>query len=838
VNRPLAGVWFRPCSFKTQNPGNMKVLYRRIIIVFLLAVSIVPVQAQTYTPVTVSGFNNDVVAEAGANAFAVTTTALDLSSYVLYTAGFATANSINGGVPNTGAIVNGTRTYQLASYTVNNGLFLSAAGTVPNSAASGVLTLTTPASFSRISLLVFSTEGNSTLSVVLKFTDGTTVTNPNSTVLDWFGGAGAVLTGFGRITRATAPPYSPDGLSTNPRFYPLDITIACGNQSKLLQSVTINYVSGSQATSRAVVLALSGVAVAPVTVTSVINPAICGGANGSIALTVTGGTAPLTYAWSTTPVQTTAIATNLAPGPYTVSIKDANNCVTTWQDVVPQKSPVILTASATPAAICAGEPVALSVTATGGTVATYTWTPGNVTGANITVSPAVTTTYTVSGQDAFGCNVSAIVPVTVKPMPTATFNVSPATVCLGSPQTVSFTGTAGANAVFNWNNFAGATVQSGNGAGPYNIVFNTAGPHMLQLQVTEDGCMSTVNSQAVTVTTPPVVSFAINKKTICAGENITVTFNGNAGSNATANWNWGGGIPQNGNGFGPFTVKYNNNGLITLSVNNGACTVSASQSVAVIPNPVAEFTRNQISGCAPVNVDFINQSKQGDAYTWDFGDGNTSTEQEPSHTYRESGSYTVTLTVVAQSRCTSTITKANLIGVQNPQADFTAVPGINTPVALSDATFSFTNNSSEAEMYLWHFGDGETAADKNPVHKYRQPGNYQVTLVAMDDASCKDSITYGPHVVLPDKVLQVPNAFSPNGDGLHDKWEVDGLSAFPNCQVAIYNRYGQRVFSSRGYNVPWDGMYNGKPLPTGTYYYVIKNLRASEMYSGWVELLR
>src|SRR5262245_47892547 len=149
----------------------MRTLYRSIIN-FILLIPVV-VQAQTYTPVTVTGFNNDVVAEAGTSSQAVTTTSLDLSSYVVYTTAFAMANTISGGLPNTGTIVNGTRTYQLAPYTGNNSVFLSAGGVAPGSAASGTLTLATPASFSKISLLLFSTEGNSTISVVLKFTDGT-----------------------------------------------------------------------------------------------------------------------------------------------------------------------------------------------------------------------------------------------------------------------------------------------------------------------------------------------------------------------------------------------------------------------------------------------------------------------------------------------------------------------------------------------------------------------------------------------------------------------------------------------------------------------------------------
>src|SRR5690606_1492537 len=204
------------------------------------------------------------------NAAAVTSTVLDLSNNVLYTAAFAAANGIPGGVPDNGVIISGARTCQLAPYTAGNGLFLSAGGAVPNTAASGVLTLATPAAFSQLSLLVFSTEGNTTLTVTLHFTDGTTAAGGVLSIPDWFDGPNAVYAGFGRITRNTAPPYVVDGLSgNNPRFYRFDMALACAYQARLLASVTISYTSGggSAFPPRAVILALSGVAYTPLSIT-------------------------------------------------------------------------------------------------------------------------------------------------------------------------------------------------------------------------------------------------------------------------------------------------------------------------------------------------------------------------------------------------------------------------------------------------------------------------------------------------------------------------------------------------------------------------------------------
>jgi gliding motility-associated-like protein len=503
-------------------------------------------------------------------------------------------------------------------------------------------------------------------------------------------------------------------------------------------------------------------------------------------------------------------------------------------------STVTLRPSARPATICAGENVALSVIAVGGTLTSYTWNPGNISGTSITVSPVATTTYTISGKDAFGCDAFASILVTVKPIPNAAFTVTPATACLGAIQTVTFTGSASGTAAFNWNGFAGAAVQSGSGAGPYTILFNTAGTRTLRLQVTDNGCVSTITTQTVNVATPSVNSFVIDKTTICAGDTVTVTFTGNVRNNATVTWNWGGGLLQSGIGLGPFKLKYNNNGLIVCTINDRICNAtSTSKAIAVIPQPVAAFATDKITGCAPLEVTFLNQSKQADAYVWDFGDGGMTVDINPVHIYNTIGNFPVTLVAANQTLCTNKVTMSGLISVKPaPVASFESTPGINTPVELSAANFQFNNSSQYAQSYGWYFGDGDSAVDIDPAHSYMLPGNYQVTLYARNDIGCIDSISHGAYVVIPDKVLKVPNAFSPNGDGVHDRWELPGLRAFPNCQVAVYNRYGQPVFNRRGYSEPWDGNHHGKPVSTGTYYYVIKSSRGAELYTGWVELLR
>jgi gliding motility-associated-like protein len=560
--------------------------------------------------------------------------------------------------------------------------------------------------------------------------------------------------------------------------------------------------------------------------------------SGSVAAAPTGGINPYTYSWNTSPVQTGATATGLGGGNYILTVTNSGGCAATYPVTVatPPPAPVIAV-SASQNAICNGSPVTLTASVVSGTVASWSWSPGGQTTSAITVTPSSTTTYTVTGSDGAGCNTTATTTITVNTVPTSSFTVSPINACAGTTQTVTYTGTASAGASYNWD-FAGATVQSGSGAGPYSIVFNTPGNYTIQLQVTENNCPSTTSSQAVIISQPVTASFQATPVTICSGSTVTVNFTGSAGPTATPVWNFGGGIVQSGTGFGPYTILYNSSGAITLTVTDGACSNTApSQNITVIPSPVAAFTATPVKGCPPLEVSFTNQSQGGDSYQWSFGDGGSDNVANPQYTYTASGTFDVSLTVISQGQCSNTVILADLVQVRpKPVAFFTSTPAENTPLELHLANFQFTNGSQLADTYIWNFGDNSTSSSANPLHQYLFPGNYEVKLYAINDVGCVDSFSREFYMVIPDKDLIIPNAFSPNGDGTNDTWTIDGLRGYPDSKVEVYNRWGQQVFASRGYTTPWDGKYKGSFIPVGTYYYVIRT--SLRNYNGWLMVVR
>jgi gliding motility-associated-like protein len=113
--------------------------------------------------------------------------------------------------------------------------------------------------------------------------------------------------------------------------------------------------------------------------------------------------------------------------------------------------------------------------------------------------------------------------------------------------------------------------------------------------------------------------------------------------------------------------------------------------------------------------------------------------------------------------------------------------------------------------------------------------NITYTLLASDSNGCVSTDTIYIKVLL--KPI-APNAFSPNGDGIHDTWQILHLNDYPNSRIQIYTRAGQLIYQSVGFATPWDGTYKGQPLPIGTYYYIIQPGNGSDVIKGSITLLR
>jgi gliding motility-associated-like protein len=240
------------------------------------------------------------------------------------------------------------------------------------------------------------------------------------------------------------------------------------------------------------------------------------------------------------------------------------------------------------------------------------------------------------------------------------------------------------------------------------------------------------------------------------------------------------------------------------------------KTVRLSPQVQALF-RTPARGCVPYTAAFANNSLGGLSFTWDFGDGTTSTVDNPSHLYNNVGTYIVKLKAFDSTSCNKIDSTSFTITVSAvPTAIFTYNP--NPP--LENTYTNFVNQSRNATSYLWNFADGDTSMEVNPKHIFDATGTYKVCLRATNDAGCRaDTCIDVRSIIKP--LLDVPSAFTPGRFGVNSRINIAGFG-ISEMKWSIYNRWGQKVFESNNRKSGWDGTFKGKLQPTDVYAYTLE----------------
>lgn len=236
----------------------------------------------------------------------------------------------------------------------------------------------------------------------------------------------------------------------------------------------------------------------------------------------------------------------------------------------------------------------------------------------------------------------------------------------------------------------------------------------------------------------PTASFTLNKSIGCAPLMVNFT-------NTSSNFNscmWYFGNTNTSAANNPTTV-YTTPGLYTVSLvvfgSNGQKD-STTQTITVVDNPIANFSVSQTIGCAQNNsFQFTNSSANAVSYIWDFGDGTSSIDPSPIHTYLNAGIYNVKLIATSTYGCQDIEIKNALITIfANPIIQFTSN---STSTCDVNTTFNFTDNTIGNNSWSWTFGDGSSSTQQNPSHQYSATGNYTVTLIAGNANGCYDTLS-------------------------------------------------------------------------------------------------
>ncbi|MBC7587871.1 MAG: gliding motility-associated C-terminal domain-containing protein, partial [Chitinophagaceae bacterium] len=254
----------------------------------------------------------------------------------------------------------------------------------------------------------------------------------------------------------------------------------------------------------------------------------------------------------------------------------------------------------------------------------------------------------------------------------------------------------------------------------------------------------------------------------------------------------------------------------------------------VYPQPKAKFGAVPLEVCLGEAIQFTDMSNgmssPPNKWNWTFGDGSSSSLQNPVRIYPDSGTFVVRLFVYNAQNCISDINSVSVIIHPYPKVD--AGPDL---FVLEGGTVQIkTNYYATNPSFLW---SPSTYLNNDTIPRpFSTPAadiTYLVTLTGI--GGCSDTASVFIKVLLKPSI---PNAFTPNGDGINDTWHIDYLESYPGATVEIFDRGGRMLYRSFNYSKDWDGTYNGKPLPVGTYYYIVNPKNGRSVLSGSVTIIR
>ena len=559
---------------------------------------------------------------------------------------------------------------------------------------------------------------------------------------------------------------------------------------------------------------------------------------------ISGGVAPYTYNWLNS---NNFIPENnkdlLCKGiNYRVEIKDSWGCTTDTTFNITEPSLLQFTSQSFPTKCFGSLDGTGFISPTGGT-RPYTYQWNNVSSIDSIIITGAGT-YNVTVYDYNNCDTTGTVTIT-QPLDLRLYPPEAKTVCKGQSTLLTSTQLGGTSPyTYTWTSPDG-TIYNGN---PINV--NPINSSYYQVELTDaNGCVK--NSQTHVEVKPPLsLDMISDKYKICPADTIKLIANdvsGGLGFNYTLMLTDGTiitpeyeMIPENQD----TTIWY----YVTLSDNCTAEKAKDSVQVSIFPKPEIDFTSDIASGCPPQMIEFnFTTSDPLKKHYWDFGDNlNNYSTTNSVHSFDHSGMFDVTLSVVTNDGCKTSITKPEFINIYpTPKAIFSAEP---STASIINPEIEFLNYSESNLVNSWVFGDYDYSNDINPIHIYSEVGEYNVELIVKNEFECADTTSL-PVFIKDEFTFYAPTAFSPGDDGLNDVFFITGSGINPSVfQLYIYDRWGEVVYQTNKFNPEnnkqygWDGRIKNRNFAeTGTYtwYAVYKVTTGKEQQkSGSVTVIR
>jgi len=485
--------------------------------------------------------------------------------------------------------------------------------------------------------------------------------------------------------------------------------------------------------------------------TAVINATATSGCSPFTVTFTDGSTGATSWNWNfgngnTSTQQNPTIQAYLNPGTYTVTLS-INGGPATSKTITVNPSPVVnATASDLSGTSCfpLSENFKDLSTVSSGTITSWNWDFGD---GNTSTQQNPSHVYTAANPVGFpvslevtssnGCSSTLKNPlkIIINNGVTANFTTASSSGCK-VPITINFnsTSTGPGTLTYSWSFGDGNT--AGNVA-TASDTYTAAGTFPAILTVSSSSGCTARDTQNIVAAGGSVQSSFTGPDSACIGNAVSFQ-NTSTPPPSVANWDFGDGTTASGQNVA-HTFTTANTYVVKLVNVFGGCNDSVSKPIIVLAPPVANFKADDTVSCSnSLTVNFTDLSSNATLWSWNFGDGNSSSVQNPSHTYSSYGSYTVTLTVSNSTGCSGTVAKTSYIQIVQPSVQITNLPLFGcAPFSL--APIIKDSLAGGVTGYLWDYGDGTTSTAASPPPHVYAAGTYVLTLTLTGVGGCSAS---------------------------------------------------------------------------------------------------
>lgn len=534
-----------------------------------------------------------------------------------------------------------------------------------------------------------------------------------------------------------------------------------------------------------------------------------GGHDGSLDISnSTGGVPPYSYQWSVAGGTGSQI-TGLGAGTYFVTISDAKNCTASGSHSVGQPEQISIDMQITDA-ICGQTGGAINAEATGGVGGfTYEWSTSSISNNITGLTPNM---YTLTVTDANNCTQTASATVDKTGDIIANITVVQPILCGGNPDAI-LQGSSANGAMpltFNWSNSATSEIINNLAIGTYMLTVTDAW-----------GCTGSTEE-----TLEAAIDVSINSNVShvkCYGNN-----------DGKINIDILSGEP-------PFTIAWSNDstelnqsslpaGLYSVTItDNRDCAIT--ENFEIIEPPVLElaFTKKDVSCYSDLNGTItINVTGGTEPYTYSITTPrNQVVANSASANNLSIGKYI--MKVVDNNGCTD-IKETNIY----QPAKLSAKVNVTNPSCMGNDDGSIiVTPFGGTSPYRYTYDNFDL--DTNIIVNVRE-GRYSIEVEDVNACKFIVSDIYVGDGILP--CLKIPNAFTPNGDGINETWIIENIDLYPDAQIFVYTRWGEQIYYGTPKSDPWNGTYNGKKMPTGAYLYIVETRNNDAgVYKGTVTIV-